>query len=727
MSRHRAAILIAFLLAGATHGHALGQPMEWLAPHEPVAINADSGWLRNDTAQPATLFSLPVQAVGASWLRVSFGETSLPAAPNGGPAAHLQLTSMRDGAVQQLDAAALRQWQNTSAYFNGDTVLVELICPPGVGPCRVVIDALLRDADPANPHNTCGPTDDRLPSNDPRVARLLPVGCTGWLIRDANFCFLSAGHCATSGGAGMQVIQFNVPLSNANGSLNHPPPSDQYALDLASVQVCIPPLVIGNDWTYFGAFENSTTGLTAYEAQGDAFVLTTTTPIATGQTLRKTGFGSTSSPISGTWNQAQKTLTGPMSAVTGTTLQYVIDSSGGDSGSPVTDNEVAIAIHTNGGCTTFGYNSGCSVRHPDLLAAMANPKGVCIPRYFDITFPSGRPQMVQTLGGTPLLASVVGRNGYVPSPSGVWLNYSTGGSFAATQMIPIGNNLFEGVFPPLPCASTLRYYITAETTGGLQQVHPAAAPMDVYYALSAGSTSVIASYNFETTAGWTVQNTNVTGGAWERGIPAGDGTRGDPSTDYDGSGQCYLTGNASGDSDVDGGPTRLLSPSWNLTTASRPFVSYARWFTNDNMDADRLTIELSNNFGVNWSPIETVADGPGWVVRHVDLTTILPATSVMRVRFGVSDDPNNSRTEAAVDAVSVFDVTCPAAGSCRKGDVNLDGRVNGGDIQAFVSILTQGGVPGSQSNCAADVNADAGVDADDVSIFLNCVMTGGCP
>lgn len=726
MERRITPVLLASLLIALACKSAIAQPVQWLAPQEPVAVNADSGLLINSSDRDSILYSSPVQVTGATWLRIAFDEVRLPAGPAGVAGARVRLTSLQDGAVQLLDGAAMRQWKDTSAYFNGDGLLVELISPPGVGPCRIVIKEALRDAEAAVPHNTCGATDDRLPSNDPRVARILPIGCTGWLIQDTNFCFLSAGHCA-GGGTGIQVIQFNVPFSNPNGSLNHPPPEHQYAADAASLQVCTPPIVIGNDWAYFGVFDNSTTGMTAYEAQGDAFALTQSPPVAMGQTLRKTGFGTTDAPISNTWNQAQKTLTGPMTDVLGTALRYAIDSSGGDSGSPVTENEVAIAIHTNGGCTTFGYNSGCSVRHPDLLNALANPTGVCIPRYFEVSFPIGRPGVVQSLGGTPLIVAIEGRNGYLPDASAVWLHVSSGGPFSATQMIDNGNGQFAGVFPALPCTATIRYYITVATSGGQQQSEPRGGPADAYYAFSAYAVTPIVAYDFEAAASWTVQNTNVTGGAWARGVPAGDGTRGDPIEDFDGSGQCWLTGNSAGDSDVDGGPTRLLSPSWNLSATTRPFVSYARWFTNDNQDADRLTVELSNNFGVNWSPIESVSDSAGWTARYVDLAAILPPTNLTRIRFGVADEPNNSRTEAAVDALAVFDVACPPPGSCLKGDLNGDWRINGVDIQLFVVNTTGGGTPGSPAHCASDINSDAVANAEDVTQFINCVMLGACP
>jgi len=43
----------------------------------------------------------------------------------------LRITSLLDGAVQHLTPTTLAQWQFRSAFFNGDSVLVELFAENG--------------------------------------------------------------------------------------------------------------------------------------------------------------------------------------------------------------------------------------------------------------------------------------------------------------------------------------------------------------------------------------------------------------------------------------------------------------------------------------------------------------------------------------------------------------------------------------------------------------------
>ena len=70
----------------------------------------------------SAVFSETVRVSNAPWLRLMFTDANL------GDASYMVLTSLKDGAVQHLNAETLDQWQNTSAYFNGDAVKVELIC-----------------------------------------------------------------------------------------------------------------------------------------------------------------------------------------------------------------------------------------------------------------------------------------------------------------------------------------------------------------------------------------------------------------------------------------------------------------------------------------------------------------------------------------------------------------------------------------------------------------------
>ena len=98
---------------------------------------------------------------------------------------------------------------------------------------------------------------------------------------------------------------FNVPLSSNGGNPNFPSPDDQYAIDPASLQFTDGG--VGNDWSYFGCFPNSNTGLTAFQAQGDSYQLADPQAIQPNDSIRITGFGSTSAPVNPQWNLAQKT------------------------------------------------------------------------------------------------------------------------------------------------------------------------------------------------------------------------------------------------------------------------------------------------------------------------------------------------------------------------------------------------------------------------------------
>lgn len=307
-------------------------------------------------ARGQVLASHRVEAKDAPWLRLIFKDVTLA------PGSLLRITSVADGAQQTLNATTLRQWRNTSAYFNGSAVTVELIGAHGTRGNRFGIAQVMAGTVPAQTESQCGATDDRVPSAAANRARLLGVGCTANLTVDG--CFITAGHCLSSPSL-VNVVEFNVPLSNGNTSLNHPAPKDQY---VPTTNRQFQNGGIGKDWGVFTVSANSETGLTPLQAQGPGLNFASSTPVV-GATVEITGYG----VDTGTANQTQQVSTGPITLVntTSTRLEYKADTEGGNSGSAVLTGGDVVAIHTSGGCTTggSGANSGTLISNAAFQSA----------------------------------------------------------------------------------------------------------------------------------------------------------------------------------------------------------------------------------------------------------------------------------------------------------------------------------------------------------------------
>jgi len=534
-----------------------------------AAVTFDSGNIVNQGDTREVVYSEVLVVAGAPWIRLALKDTVLGREPAGGKPTLLIITSLRDGGVQTMEAHHLVQWRYTSAYFNGDAVRLEIAADPNARPSRSGVDMawiglpLTPDdrSGSEDDRSICGTIDDRQLSDDPRDGRIVPIGCTAWLFNDANHCFLTAGHCDTTSA---QVVEFNVPLSNPDGSINHPGPEDQYPIDPTSFQSQNGGT--GNDWGYFGTFENSTTGLTPFEAQGAFHVLADPPASPDGQTIDVTGYGTTTSTTaSNTWSQVQTTHEGAFVLISGTLLRYAVDTTGGDSGSPVVHVETgnAIGIHTHAGCDTGGgSNQGTNSIHPNLQNALANPLGVCAaPPKLAFTFPQGLPELIATEGGTTVRVEVSGINGGTPQPGTGKLGYDLGAGLVEIAMNTVSPNVYDAIFPAVDCGALVAFQFSAETTEAEVEVSPEDAPDVRYIAIGGEDQSIPFGDDFETDMGWTVtDDVSLTSGTWERGIPAGGGLRSDPPTDADESGSCYLTQNGEGDTDVDGGHSVLTSP-----------------------------------------------------------------------------------------------------------------------------------------------------------------------
>jgi hypothetical protein len=365
---------------------AAAQPAPY--PHRNLPYDLDSAFVDNASAQVRTIAVGSVRVPGATSLHLYFDRTNLP------EGSRLRLTSAADGAVQFFDALSLADYRNSSAWFNGEEVAVELLAGPGTVANRVKVVGVDAGEGPAvQIQSQCGPTDDRVASNDRRAGRQHTTGCTTWLID--KHTVITAGHCSSA----TQQVHFNVPLSQSNGTIVLPPPEHQYMYDGPTLRRLN--AGIGQDWTVCSTLRNSNTGLYAGQAQGASFRLVTTPAFQAGDTIRITGYGTDS----GSANQTQQTHVGPrVNVTTANSVGYQTDTTGGNSGSPVILERTgeAIGVHTHGGCTTSGTgnNWGTANNRADWAAALAEIPPMKRPGCYEL-FGNG----CAGTAGTPALAN----------------------------------------------------------------------------------------------------------------------------------------------------------------------------------------------------------------------------------------------------------------------------------------------------------------------------------
>ena len=139
----------------------------------------------------------------------------------------------------------------------------------------------------------CGATDDRILSSDPRVGRLRRGSdrpCTAFLID--NNVFVTSGSCINGTDTDIEdvYVEFNVPPSDDDGSINDSDPEDVYEVEFDNIDIDFDDESLGKDWAVGRLVVNDITGDTAGEAQGCYFNIDLGEPTLSTET-RVTGYG----------------------------------------------------------------------------------------------------------------------------------------------------------------------------------------------------------------------------------------------------------------------------------------------------------------------------------------------------------------------------------------------------------------------------------------------------
>jgi len=342
------------------------------------------------------------------------------------------------------------------------------------------------------------------------------------------------------------------------------------------------------------------------------------------------------------------------------------------------------------------------------------------PNLLTFDYPNGQPATVQP-GSPTVLRVEISELGSPVNPLTTALQVSIDG--IAQPLIPmtaLGEGVFEAELPGVPCGSIIEYFVTAENDQGAAFMDPASGGYRVNVA-----SQVVAIFEdpFDSDLGWATASTGLTAGAWVQDTPLG--TAAQPNDDWpgDSGNQCYFTGQGTpggsiGEADVDGGPAFLTSPAMDFSLGDG-LISYVYWLSNDDGD-DSLVVELSSNGGA-WVEAKRYTGGVGgWVSDNVPVGESVTPSADVRVRFVISDNPNDSVTEAAIDFVRGEVFLCEAP-----DDTDGDGVADDMDNCTEVSNpdQTDSNGDGFGNLCDADLNNDSVINFIDVSLFSSVFLS----
>lgn len=271
-------------------------------------------------------------------------------------------------------------------------------------------------------------------------------------------------------------------------------------------------------------------------------------------------------------------------------------------------------------------------------------------------FPNGLPEGKHFPGPETVMIVEIeaGQEQAVPGTELMHYRFDPSDPFTAVSMTALGNDLYEAVLPNTRPDDKPEFYFSVEGDGGTTIRSPGDAPASVY-SFEVGFSEIVWEDDFETHQGWSVVNTNVDTGAFELADP--EGTDAQPEDDHSADGSmCYVTGasgGSTGDNDLDGGPTVLISPTLDLSGGDAQIHVSAYFYHSDYGAQQPMQVELSDDDGLTWELAGEVTHYFGWQELSYTVSDFVTPNATVKIRFSASDNPNDDIVEALIDDFSI--------------------------------------------------------------------------
>jgi len=331
-------------------------------------------------------------------------------------------------------------------------------------------------------------------------------------------------------------------------------------------------------------------------------------------------------------------------------------------------------------------------------------------------YPNGRPAQIEPIGDV-LRVQVSGAGGVVPSPGSGMFHVNAGSGWQHTPMIEVTSNLYDAIFPTVPCGATVLYYISAEDVGGQVFTSPSGAPSNTFSTLAIAGMPEGVFYDnpLSTSPGWTTQD------LWAFGHPTGQGGEyGDPDPSNGHTGTNVYGYNLSGDYQNDLPERHLTSTAIDCTGMYGVHLTFWRWLGVEQPLYDHAYVRVSNN-GTTWTTIwqnsETMSD-TAWQFMDLDVSAVADNQPTVYLRWTMGETDGGWRYCGwNIDDIQLLGITCAYACVGDLGDMDHDGLIDGDDIPGFAAALL-----GNYDPCADMASPTGTLDMADVQAFTTALL-----